>query len=270
LPTRLIANPTTVRSFVRYVHPESMPHSCSSIQIRKITRPSATGAGSAQKLSTLYDAAIGPLAHYVNVDVDGRRRRILDDEKGETTMARKPYRQVLSILGIFSLALVMLASHAPSARGADARMSRTESQLVAAQFLDGMLTNGPFAQVCSPNLLISIVDSGQSVVGVSLARLAFDEIMQNSHATDATVESLIVGEGNASAEIALTGNVLDSNGTIAEPGRVVRTTYSVFLDMNTGKVTSLHIYGFDDLLTLNVPATPDSYYPVQTFPGKPY
>ncbi len=185
-------------------------------------------------------------------------------------MARKPYRQILSILGVFSLALVMLASHAPSARGADARMTRTESQLVAAQFLDGMLTNGSFAQVCSANLIVSIVDSGQSVVGVSLARQAFDEIMQNSHASDATNESLIVGEGNASAEIALTGNVVDAAGTIAEPGRVVRTTYSVFLDMNTGKVTSLHIYGFDTLLALNGSSVNDSYYPVQTFPGKPY
>ena len=185
-------------------------------------------------------------------------------------MARKPYRQVLSILGVFSLALVMLAAHAPSARGADARMTRSESQLVAATFLDGMLTDGPFAQVCSANLIVSIVDSGQSVVGVGLARLAFEEIMQTTNASDATVESLIVGEGNASAEIALTGNVVDATGTIAEPGRVVRTTYSVFLDMSTGKVTSLHLYGFDDLLTLNAPATPDSYYPVQTFPGKPY
>jgi hypothetical protein len=232
--------------------------------------PRAGKHGSGPKLSTLYDAAAGPFPHDVGVDVDGRRRHILDDEKGETTMARKPYRRVLSILGIFSLALVMLAAHAPSARGADARMTRTESQLIAAQFLNGMLTDGPFAQVCSANLVISIVDSGQSVVGVSLARQAFDEILQNAHATDATVESLIVGEGNASAEIVLTGNVLDANGSIAEPGRVVRTTYSVFLDMNTGKVTSLHLYGFDDLLTLSKPANVDSYYPVQTFPGKPY
>jgi hypothetical protein len=185
-------------------------------------------------------------------------------------MARKPYRQVLSVLGIFSLALVMLAAHAPSARGADARMSRTESQVVAAQFLNGMLTNGPFAHVCSANLLVSIVDSGQSIVGVTLARQAFDEIMQTSQASDATVESLIVGEGNASAEITLTGTILDEFGTTAEPGRVVRTTYSVFLDMNEGKITSLHIYGIDTLLALSQPVVNDSYYPVQTFPGKPY
>jgi hypothetical protein len=185
-------------------------------------------------------------------------------------MARKPFRQMFSILGIFSLALLVIAAHAPSARGADARMTRSESQLIAAQFLDGMINGGPFAQVCSANLVVSIEDSGQSIVGVSLARLAFDEILQDTYASDAKVESLIVGEGNASAEIALTGNVLDANGTIAEPGRVVRTTYSVFLDMNTGKVTSLHIYGIDHLLTLDAPAASDSYYPVQTFPGKPY
>jgi hypothetical protein len=185
-------------------------------------------------------------------------------------MARKPFRQMLSILGLFSLTLLVIVAHAPSARGADARMTRTESQLVAAQFLDGMLTNGPFAQVSSANLVVAIADSGQSIVGVTLARQAFDEIMQTSHASDAKVESLIIGEGNASAEIALTGNVLDANGTIAEPGRVVRTTYSVFLDMNEGKVTSLHIYGFDTLLALSQPAVTDSYYPVQTFPGKPF
>jgi len=185
-------------------------------------------------------------------------------------MARKPFRQILSILGVFSLALLVIVSHAPSARGADARMTRSESQLVAAQFFDGMINGGPFAHVCSANLVISIADSGQSIVGVSLARLAFDEIMENSHASNAKVESLIVGEGNASAEIALTGNVLDEAGTIAEPGRVVRTTYSVFLDMNEGKVTSLHIYGLDTLLALSQPVVNDSYYPVQTFPGKPY
>ena len=149
-------------------------------------------------------------------------------------------------------------------------MTRTESQLVAAQFFDGMINSGPFAQVCSANLVVSIVDSGQSIVGVNLARLAFDEIMEDSQASDATVESLIVGEGNASAEIALTGIILDEFGTIAEPGRVVRTSYSVFLDMNEGKVTSLHIYGIDSLLSLTEPVVNDSYYPVQTFPGKPY
>ena len=185
-------------------------------------------------------------------------------------MARKPFRQVFSILGILSLALLLIVTLAPSARGADARMTRSESQLIAAQFLDGMINGGPFAQVCSANLVVSIEDSGQSIVGVSLARLAFDEILQDTYASDAKVESLIVGEGNASAEIALTGNVLDANGTIAEPGRVVRTTYSVFLDMNTGKVTSVHIYGFNYLLTLDEPAATDNYYPVQTAPGKPY
>ena len=185
-------------------------------------------------------------------------------------MARKPYREVLSILGVFSLALIMIAVRAPSAHGADARMSRSESQLVAAKFINGMLTGDSFDQVSSAGLIVSIVDSGQSVVGVNLARQAFDEILQASYASDATVESLIVGEGNASAEIALTGNVVDAAGTIAEPGRVVRTTYSVFLDMNTGKVTSVHIYGFNYLLTLDEPAATDSYYPVQTAPGKPY
>lgn len=181
-------------------------------------------------------------------------------------MARKPLRHIIALL---SLALLLVVVHSP-ARGADARMSRAESQIVAARLLDSVLITHNFTPVCSSNLIVSFADSGQTIVGVSLAQQAFDQLMAINNASDATVEALIVGEGNASAEIAMTGNVLDQHGSIAEPGRVVRTTYSVFIDMNGGKVTSLHVYGIDQLLDLSTPRATDSSYPIQTFPGKPY
>lgn len=182
-------------------------------------------------------------------------------------MARKPVRQFLALFG---LALLLTVVRAPVARGADAQMTRSESQIVAAQLLEGILVTHSFGQVCASNVVVSFADSGQTLVGVGLAQRAFDQIMESHNATEATVASLIVGEGNASAEIAMTGNVTDQNGTIAEPGRVVRTTYSVFIDMNGGKVTSLHIYGINQLLDLSNPNGFGSYYPVQTFPGQPY
>ena len=182
-------------------------------------------------------------------------------------MARKPLRHIFALLG---LALLLVMIHAPVARGADARMSRAESQIVAAQVLDGMLITHNLGPACTANVIVSFENSGQTLVGIGLAQKAFDQLMAINNATEATIQSLIVGEGNASAEIAMTGNVTDQQGSIAEPGRVVRTTYSVFIDMNGGKVTSLHIYGVDQLLDLSTPAPADSYYPVQTVPGQPY
>ena len=181
-------------------------------------------------------------------------------------MARKPLRHIIALFG---LALLLVVVHSP-ARGADARMSRAESQIVAAQLLDGMLITHNLGTVCTSNVIVSFNDSGQTLVGIGLAQKAFDQLLEINNASEATIESLIVGEGNASAEIAMTGNVTDQHGSIAEPGRVVRTTYSVFIDMNGGKVTSLHIYGLDQLLDLSTPAPADSYYPVQTVPGQPY
>ena len=182
-------------------------------------------------------------------------------------MARKPLRHIFALFG---LALLLAALNAPVARGADARMSRAESQIVAAQLLDGVLVTHNFTPVCTSNVVVSFADSGQTLVGVGLAQQAFDQIMKINNASEAKVESLIVGEGNASAEIAMTGKVFDQDDEIVDPGRVVRTTYSVFIDMNGGKVTALHIYGIDQVLDLTTPSSTDSYYPVQTFPGQPY
>jgi steroid delta-isomerase-like uncharacterized protein len=115
----------------------------------------------------------------------------------------------------------------------------------------------------SDDVVLTLVEFGQEIKGRDTVAGAIDELHHQTFDAHPEVVNLIVGEGKAAGEFLFVGTQTEEFAGIPATGRSVRVPYTVFYDLEDGKITALRLQGFASGLVaqLTAEATPTAGTP---------
>lgn len=142
-----------------------------------------------------------------------------------------------------------------------ATMTREQTEVVLNAYLAQLVSNGSYADFFADDIILTLMDAGDVVEG----RQAVTDTVRFLHemAFDAApeVESIIYGEGIASAEIVFAAKHMEEFNGIPATGAEIRVPYSVVWELEHGKIVDLRVYQLASGLTthlLALTAEPES------------
>jgi predicted ester cyclase len=157
-----------------------------------------------------------------------------------------------------ALTLVPLAHGTAAASNAAPLMSVEQTGTTMRAYLDALLADGDFGAYFADDIVVTMVDSGDEVMGREAAVQAITYLHQVTFTAHLEIKSLVVGEGVAALEAVFVGTQTGEFAGIPATGRAVRLDYSVFYELTDGKITTLRIYELVDglLRQLHTPVAP--------------
>jgi steroid delta-isomerase-like uncharacterized protein len=136
-----------------------------------------------------------------------------------------------------------VAATGATATQAPERMSRWRTEEVMREYLAALLGNGPFANSFADDIVVTLVDVGQEIVGREAAEAAIVNFHQVAFAAKPEVKTFTAGSGIAWAELVLVGTHTGDFVGIPATGRSVRVPYVAVYDLADDKITALRLYG---------------------------
>ncbi len=162
-------------------------------------------------------------------------------------MERSRRHGVVALVSVGLLFAMIFAVPARPARSvpapSSAVMTQHETEAVMTDYQDAMLSNGSFEEYFADNIVITMVDVNERIVGKDAARDAMVQLNQVAFNASIKTKDFIVGPGIASSEAVFTGVQIGEYAGIPMTMRQVEVPYSVFWELEGGKITSLKIYG---------------------------
>jgi predicted ester cyclase len=159
-------------------------------------------------------------------------------------MGRSRRHGVVTLVSVGFLFAMIFAGAARSAPApSSAVMTQSETAAVMADYQDAMFSNGSFEEYFADNIVITMVDVNQRIVGKDAARDAMVQLNQVAFNASTETKDFIVGPGIASSEAVFTGVQIGDYAGIPMTRRQVEVPYSIFWELEGGKITSLKIYG---------------------------
>jgi predicted ester cyclase len=115
----------------------------------------------------------------------------------------------------------------------------------------------------SDDVVLELVDVGQRIEGRDEVVDAIVELHEQTFDAHPEVTNLVVGEGEAAAEVVFVGTHTGDFAGIPATGMQVAVPYAAFYDLADAKITALRIHGFATGLVaaLTAEATPASTTP---------
>jgi predicted ester cyclase len=135
-------------------------------------------------------------------------------------------------------------------------MSLTRTEEVMAGYVDALLNGGDFAAYFADNIVVSMVDVGQDIVGREAAEQAIIDLHMVTFAAAPEVQTFVVGPGIASAEIVFVGTHTGEFAGIPASGQAVSVPYAVFWELADEKITGLRLYGLASGLIRQLTSAP--------------
>ena len=159
-------------------------------------------------------------------------------------MERSRRHAVVALVSVGFLFAMIFAGPARSVPApSSAVMTQRETEAVIADYQDAMLSNGSFEEYFADNIVITMVDVNERIVGKDAAHDAMVQLNQVAFNASTETRDFIVGPGIASAEAVFTGVQIGEYAGIPMTRRQVEVPYSIFWQLEGGKITSLKIYG---------------------------
>jgi steroid delta-isomerase-like uncharacterized protein len=137
-------------------------------------------------------------------------------------------------------------------------MSVEETQAAMDAYLAALVAREDIASFFSEDVVLTLVEFGQEIQGREAVAGAIIDLHQQTFDARPEVVSLIVAEGKAAGEFVFAGTHTGEFVGIPATGRSVQVPYTVFYDLEDGKITALRIQGFASGLVaqLTAEATP--------------
>jgi steroid delta-isomerase-like uncharacterized protein len=121
-------------------------------------------------------------------------------------------------------------------------MTVGETQRVLGEYLDALLRGGDFGAFFAEDVQWTTMETGESISGIDAVRdfiIAF-----HRHLFEASPElgMLICGDGVAALEATFVGKHIAEFAGVEASGAQVRLPYSVFYELDAGKIKALRAY----------------------------
>jgi predicted ester cyclase len=141
------------------------------------------------------------------------------------------------IMGIMPERIRAAAAQTPEA------MSQARTEEVMAGYVDALLNGGDFAAYFSDDIVVSMVEVGQDIVGREAAEQAIIDLHMVTFAAAPEVQTFVVGPGIASAEIIFVGTHTAEFAGIPASGQAVSVPYAVYWELVDDRIRGLRLYG---------------------------
>src|SRR3954451_13379523 len=115
-------------------------------------------------------------------------------------------------------------------------MTREATQSVMDAYLEALRSRGAFAQYFSDDVVVTIVDANQQIVGRDAAQAAIIDLHQLTFNATADMTRLVVDAGAASAEAMFIGTHEREFAGIPASGHSVQVPYAVFWTLACEKI----------------------------------
>jgi predicted ester cyclase len=164
---------------------------------------------------------------------------------------------------IFSLGLglvVVLAASALTGVGAQEESAMTTAQTQAAMeaYFDALLGGGAYETFFADDVVVTMTAVPGEIVGPAAAKAAIDALHHEQFDATPEVTTLVVGEGTAALEAVFVGTHTGEFAGIAATGKAVEVPYSVFYELEGGKITALRIYALVEGIVQQLQAAPST------------
>lgn len=147
----------------------------------------------------------------------------------------------------FTFGLAMAGSAVAGSRGATAQtpkpMTQERTEEVMGDYVDALLSNGPFAEYFADDVVVKVVDAGHQIVGREAAEAAIIDFHQVAFAAAPEVQTFIAGSGIAYAEMHFRGTHTGDFFGIPATGREVNVPYVAVWELSGDKITAVRLYG---------------------------
>jgi predicted ester cyclase len=143
---------------------------------------------------------------------------------------------------------VKLGSSVVAAEETVESMTVEQTQTTLDAYLDALVGGGLYADYFADDIVVTMMDSGQETVGREAAAQAIGYLHEVAFTAKPELKALIVGEGQAALEAVFVATHTGEFAGIAPTGKEVRLPYSVFYELENGKITALRLYFPIDLI----------------------
>ncbi len=122
-------------------------------------------------------------------------------------------------------------------------MTQARTEEVMGAYVDALLSNGSFADYFADDIVVTMVDVNQEIVGRDAAEAAIVDFHQVAFAAAPEVQTFIAGPGIAYAEVHFVGTHTGDFFGIPATGREVNVPYVAVWELADDKITALRLYG---------------------------
>jgi steroid delta-isomerase-like uncharacterized protein len=121
-------------------------------------------------------------------------------------------------------------------------MTRTETESTLTDYLAALLGGGDFAAYFSEDVLWTTMETGEQIKGREAVRDFIVALHTQLFEASPEIRSLVVGDGTASLEADFVGKHVGEFAGVPPRGAEVRLPYSVFYDIDGGRITAIRAY----------------------------
>jgi predicted ester cyclase len=138
--------------------------------------------------------------------------------------------------------LATMAGWASARAQAESAMTVAQTQETMGAYAEALLGDGPYETFFADDIVYTMTGVPGEIRGPAAAKAAIDAIHHEQFDAQPEVTNLVVGEGTAALEVVFVGTHIGEFAGIAPTGAEVRVPYSVFYELEDGKITALRIY----------------------------
>ena len=165
-------------------------------------------------------------------------------------------RTTASVLAL-ALALIVTVGAVGSRLAAaqeETGMTVEQTEAAMAAYAEALLGGGAYETYFAPDIVVKDVDTGQEVTGPAAAKTLIDALHHELFDATPEITGLVVGEGRAALEATFVGTHTGEFAGIAATGKEIAVPYSVFYELEDGKITALRLYALSPGLVQQVQA----------------
>jgi predicted ester cyclase len=138
--------------------------------------------------------------------------------------------------------LTTMAGWASARAQAESAMTVAETRATMGAYAEALLGDGPYETFFADDIVVTMTGVPGEIRGPAAAKAAIDAIHHEQFDAQPEVTNLVVGEGTAALEAVFVGTHIGEFAGIAPTGKEVSVPYSVFYELEDGKITALRIY----------------------------
>ena len=133
-------------------------------------------------------------------------------------------------------------------------MTAEETQETIEAYAEALLGGGAYETYFADDIVVTVMGFGLEVTGREAAKQAIEAWHHEQFDATIEVRSVVVGEGTAAIEAEFRGTHTGEFAGIAPTGKEVDVPYSVFYELEDGKITALRIYALGEGLVQQLQA----------------
>ena len=149
---------------------------------------------------------------------------------------------LMLILGLVVVGSVFAKPHGLAGQTPEV-MSQQRTEEVMGAYINALMNNEPIGEFFADDIVVTMVDVGQEIVGRDAAEAAIVDFHQVAFAAELEIRSFIAGPGITYAEVVFGGTHTGDFGGIPATGREVSVPYAVVSELSSDQITSIRLYG---------------------------